>query len=108
MKFFDSSTRYVHWLLRLSLAATFLYHGWSKFPVDVAAPEIGSALLLIAGGFGKDVLTRLGALGMIVILIGAIFIVHLPNGWNAMTGGMEFQVLMVAVGVYFLVKGNTA
>lgn len=123
MKFFDSSTRYVHWLLRLSLAATFLYHGWSKFPVDVAAPqmgmpvslvwvvaftEIGSALLLIAGGFGKDVLTRLGALGMIVILIGAIFIVHLPNGWNVMTGGMEFQVLMVAVGVYFLVKGNTA
>jgi uncharacterized membrane protein YphA (DoxX/SURF4 family) len=45
---------------------------------------------------------------MIVILIGAIFIVHLPNGWNVMTGGMEFQVLMLAASVYFLVKGNTA
>jgi len=121
MKFFDSFAPYVHWLLRLSLAATFLYHGWSKFPVDVSAPqmgmpvamvwavaftEIGSGLLLIAGGFGKDVLTRLGALGMIVIMLGAIVMVHLPHGWNVLDGGMEFQVLMLALGLYFLVRGN--
>jgi len=121
MKFFDSFAPYVHWLLRLSLSATFLYHGWSKFPVDASAPqmgmpvaivwavaftEIGSGLLLIAGGFGKDVLTRLGALGMIVIMLGAILMVHLPHGWNVLAGGMEFQVLMLVLALYFLVRGN--
>ena len=123
MQFFDRYAPYIHWGLRLSLAATFIYHGWSKFPVDVAAAQMGmpvpvvwavafteiaSGLLLIAGGFGKDLLTRLGALGVIVIMLAAIFIVHLPSGWNVLTGGMEFQVLMLATGLYFLVKGNSA
>ena len=123
MQFFDRFAPYVHWGLRLSLAATFIYHGWSKFPPDVSAPQMGmavpmvwavawteiaSGLLLIAGGFGKDLLTRLGALGVIAIMLGAIWMVHLPNGWNVLNGGMEFQVLMLATGLYFLVKGNAA
>ncbi len=123
MQFFDRFAPYVHWGLRLSLAATFIYHGWSKFPADAVAPQMGmavpmvwavacteiaSGLLLIAGGFGKDLLTRLGGIGVIVIMLGAICMVHLPNGWNVLTGGMEFQVLMLATGLYFLVKGNAA
>ena len=121
MKVFARFAPHVHWVLRLSLAATFLYHGWSKFPVDVAAPkmgmpvamvwavaftEIASGLLLIAGGFGREILTRLGGAGVIVIMLGAIAIVHLPSGWDTRTGGMEFQVLMLATGLYFLVRGN--
>ena len=51
-------------------------------------------------------LTRLGGLIVIVIMIGAIVLVHGSNGWNVMNGGMEFQVLMLAVGLYFAAKGN--
>lgn len=123
MKFLDSLAPHVHWGLRLSLAATFIYHGWGKFPVEqfsqamemavpmvwaVALAEIAGGALLIAGAFGKEILTRLGALIVIVIMIGAIVMVHAKNGWNVMEMGMEFQVLMLVCGLYLLAKGNKA
>ncbi len=123
MKFLDSLAPHVHWGLRLSLAATFIYHGWGKFPVEafsqamempvpmvwaVALAELAGGALLIAGAFGKEILTRLGALIVIVIMIGAITMVHAEIGWNVMNGGMEFQVLMLVSGLYLLAKGNKA
>jgi hypothetical protein len=39
-------------------------------------------------------------------MIGAIALVHGPQGWDSRTGGAEFQVLLFMVGAYFLVKGN--
>ena len=39
---------------------------------------------------------------------GAIAMVHAKNGWNVSNGGMEFQVLMLAVGLYFAARGNKA
>jgi putative oxidoreductase len=121
MNYLSSLTPHVHWAMRLSLAATFLYHGITKFPIQVfseamgmpvpmvwavAIAEIIAGLALIVGAFGKDVVTRLGGLIVIVIMIGAIGMVHFKNGWNVMNGGMEFQVLMLAVGLYFAAKGN--
>lgn len=112
---------HVHWALRLSLAASFIYHGVGKFPVDqwaanfgmnvalawaVTIAEIVAGVALIVGAFGKDALTRLGGLIVIVIMIGAIAMVHWQNGWNVMNGGMEFQVLMLAAGLYFAARGN--
>ena len=32
MNFLNSLAPYAHWLVRLSLAGTFIYHGVSKFP----------------------------------------------------------------------------
>ena len=72
----------------------------------VAVTEVAAGVLLIAGAFGKEILTRLGGLGVVVIMLGAIFLVHLPNGWDTMKGGMEFQVLMLATGLYFAARGN--
>lgn len=123
MNFLNSLAPHVHWGLRLSLAATFLYHGLGKFPVDqfaqsfgmpvlvawaVTVVEIVAGVALIAGAFGREMLTRLGAAIVIVIMIGAIVMVHAKNGWNVMNGGMEFQVLMLAAGLYLLAKGNNA
>ncbi|MCG8433774.1 MAG: DoxX family protein [Gammaproteobacteria bacterium] len=117
MKFLDKFSPHVHWGLRLSLAATFLYHGYTKFPIEaggfmpvpltwaVALAELAGGVFLIAG-FWKDIITRLGGLIVVVIMIGAIGMVHWKNGWNVMNGGMEFQVLMLVTGLYFLVKGN--
>ena len=123
MKFLSSLSPHVHWAMRLSLAATFLYHGIGKFPVAafseamgmpvpmvwaVAIAEIIAGTALIVGAFGKEILTRLAGLIVIVIMIGAIGMVHFKNGWNVMNGGMEFQVLMLAVGLYFAARGNKA
>ncbi len=118
MNFLSPLAPHVHWALRLSLAATFLYHGIGKFPVEsfmglpivvawaVALGEIAAGAALIGGAFGKEVLTRVGGLIVIVIMIGAIAMVHFNNGWNVMNGGMEFQVLMLAAGLYFAARGN--
>ena len=51
-------------------------------------------------------MTRLGGLGVVIIMLGAIFLVHWPKGWNTMDGGMEFQVLLLATGLYFAARGN--
>jgi len=109
----------VHWALRLSLAATFLYHGVGKFPIEgpamglpvavvwaVALAELAAGVLLIVGAFGKEMLTRLAGLIVVVIMIGAIALVHAKNGFSVMNGGMEFQLLMLAGGLYFASKGN--
>ena len=123
MNFLSSLSPHVHWGLRLSLAATFLYHGLGKWPPAAFAEsfdmnllvvwaviiaEVIAGLALIIGAFGKDMLTRLAGLIVIVIMIGAIVLVHGQNGWNVMNGGMEFQVLMLAAGLYFAAKGNEA
>jgi len=116
MDFLKVLTPNVHWALRLSLAATFLYHGVGKFPIEgpmagflpepvvwaVALGEVAAGVLLIAGAFGKEMLTRLAGLIVVVIMIGALAIVHLKNGFV----DSEFQILMLATGLYFAAKGN--
>ncbi len=72
----------------------------------VAFGEVGAGLALIVGAFADERLTRLGGLLVVVIMAGAIVIVHAKNGWLVQNGGMEFQVLMLAAGMYFLTKGN--
>lgn len=121
MNFLSGLAPHVHWGIRLSLAATFIYHGFGKFPIEgpmmgmpaavvwvLALAEIAAGVLLIAGAFGKDLLTRLGAYIVIVVMIGAIVLVHGKNGFNVMTGGMEFQILMLVCGLYLAAKGNEA
>jgi len=68
--------------------------------------EMASGIALFAGGFTKPIVTRLGAAGVIFFMLGAIILVHGPQGWDSRTGGAEFQVLMLMVGLYYLVKGN--
>jgi putative oxidoreductase len=121
MNFLSGLAPYAHWGLRLSLAATFMFHGYGKFPIEgpmmglpvaivwlLALGELAAGILLIVGAFGKDLLTRLGAYIVIIVMIGAIAIVHAKNGFNVMNGGMEFQILMLVTGVYLAAKGNDA
>ncbi|MGR3760439.1 DoxX family protein [Roseobacteraceae bacterium NS-SX3] len=122
-----------HWAPRLALAAVFLFHGLTKFPdlsggaemmnmpvwlwTLVALGEVAAGAALLAGGAiasaPGDRLTRLGGLGVIIIMIGAIALVHWgqwsfqPSESHPM-GGMEFQVLMLATGLFFLARGNSA
>ncbi len=120
-----SLSPYAHWLLRLAVAAVFLYHGPTKFVGEpamgmspfiwylVGAMETLGALLLLYGGFGADWATRLGGLLLIPVMLGAIFMVHwgqwsfVPSESHPM-GGMEFQVTLLAISLYFLIRGNEA
>ena len=121
------------WLIRLSVAATFIYHGLDKFPniaagaemmgmpfivwFLVAAGEIVAGLALLAGGALRtnigDILTRLGGVGVAVIMVGAIYLVHWGQWSNIPSeshpfGGMEFQKLLLATGLFFVLRGNRA
>ncbi len=117
-----------HWLPRLSLAAIFIYHGFPKIAMtgDVSAMmgmpfamvlmlglvEISGALLMLWGGFGPDWATRVSGLIFTVIMIGAIMMVHGQHGWSSLNmgnnggQGMEFQVLIIAVSLFYAFKGN--
>ena len=121
MGFLKNLAPFVHWGLRLAVAGTFIYHGVAKFPPDgfaanfnfpiivgwaVAIGEVAAGVLLIVGAFGKEILTRLGGLIVIVIMIGAIALVHWQNGWSNQNGGMEFQTLLLLTGLYFAARGN--
>lgn len=118
--------KHAHWLIRVSLAITFIYHGISKitnpgmmsmFPVFVVVlvglAEIGGAVLILWGGFGPDWATRLAGAFFLLVMLGAIFMVHLPYGWNSIDMdpnnpdlGMEFQVLIATISIFFITRGN--
>lgn len=127
MKFLDNLAPYAHWSLRVAVASVFLYHGIGKFPnlsgmaemlqlpvyvvlLVALAETVGGALVLV-GGFLKDWMTRLGALMMTIVIAGAIVMVHWGR-WNFVPseshpmGGMEFQVTLLLILVYLLIKGN--
>ena len=75
----------------------------------VIATEFVGALLLIFGA-----LTRLAALGIIGEMIGAVLMVHLPNGFfmnwtgNQKGEGFEYHLLAIAIAVALLIRGGGA
>ena len=111
----------IHWLLRLSLATTFIIHGYPKLidpsgMISMGLPKIVAYLvgpfeffggiMLIIGGLTQNEkfsnITKIGALLISVIMLGAILFVHLGDGWQA----NEFQILILSVCLLFMFKGN--
>jgi putative oxidoreductase len=120
--------------LRLVLGVVFFAHGAQKMlgwfggygfhgtvgyfmhkgmPVPVAFLVICTEFF---GGLGLIVglLTRIGALGIGVEMIGAIFMVHLPNGFfmnwaGTQKGeGFEYHLLAIAMSAALLLRGAGA
>jgi len=122
---------YAHWFMRLTIPSVFIFHGVLKFmnlegfsqmlnlsvPVMtlVALAEVVGGGLILLGGLSRDqksdLMTRVGALVCIPVLLGAIALFHWGR-WNFVPaegfpmGGMEFQVTMLLICIYLLVKGN--
>lgn len=127
MKLINSLSKNAHWTLRLALASVFIYHGISKYPVlepmskmlgmsvsiifMLATLETLAGVLVLFGGFSKDIFTRIGAALIIPIMSGAIIKAHLgqwsfvPSETHPM-GGMEFQVTLILISIYLLIIGN--
>lgn len=116
-----------HWFLRLALISVFLYHGTRKFPIIhsmaeqfglpvwagylIASAEVLGAVLILYGGLTSGLITRAGAVVLIPVMFGAIAKVHWGQWSFAATeshpfGGMEFQVTLLLILVYFLFVGN--
>lgn len=125
----DSLKPHAHWLLRLSLASVFIFHGLGKagnlegmaqmmgMPVAAVAmvtfAELAGGIGIIVGAFKSDLITRLSGLAIAPVMLGAIFMVHWGR-WSFSPaegfpmGGMEFQVVLLLIAVYFLIAGNSA
>ena len=120
------------WALRATLVSVFMYHGIQKLThlermsemlqlplfivLLVALAETVGGALIVLGGFSKisgvaDWLTRIGATMIVPVMVGAIAMVHwgqwsfVANPTHPM-GGMEFQIVLLLVSIYFIVNGN--
>jgi putative oxidoreductase len=116
-------------LLRLALAAIFIYHGvhlvsgeghqWGAAWMNAAAaehsaePPPAAVQLAVAWGeliggiaLGLGFLTRLAALGIIAIMAGAIATVHAPNGFDITKGGYEYNLLIIVVCLVLVLLGG--
>jgi len=69
--------------------------------------EFFGALSLITGLLG-----RLGALGILCVMVGAILTVHLPNGFFMNWGGkqagegIEYHILAIGIALAVMIKGS--
>lgn len=112
-------------IMRIACALPFLYHGAAilfgafggpgphNFAAFMKAPDIIGYLVGLAqfaGGLAilLGALLRVGAVCVIIVMLGAIFMVHLPHGYDVGHGGMEFALteLLLAIGLLFAGPGK--
>lgn len=113
-------------IVRVVTGVTMIMHGWQKLtgpgfggvgdmfagmdvplaavagPVTLIVELIGGVLLVL--GLGTRVVGAVFAL----VMLGALFTVHLPAGFFAADGGYELVLLLAAVGVALAVSGGGA
>ena len=118
-------------IIRLTLGVGFFLHGFGKLPLPpeklsswfesmgMFAPELTATLVAIgevAGGIGiivgglikgkyGDLLTRLSALAIFIIMIGAFYIAH-PDWFINEKLFMSEQIYIFALSIFFLINGN--
>jgi putative oxidoreductase len=107
-------------LLRIASSLAFLYHGSAilfgvfdgpgpeRFAASMQMPTVVGYLVGLAQfGGGVAVLTgvfiRVGTGCIMLVMLGAIFLVHLPNGYDVGKGGMEYALTQFLIaGALFL------
>ncbi len=119
-------------ILRLTLGVVMFPHGAQKmlgwfggygfhgtmgfFTEQLGIPYILALLVIFAEFFGSiglivGFLTRIAALGIGSVMVGAIFMVHLPYGffmnWSGTQQGegFEFHLLAISIAVALILRG---
>ena len=120
-----AQTNAVLLILRIASALAFLYHGSAilfgafggpgpqGFAGYLHVPVIVGYLVGLAqfaGGLAilSGVLIRLGAVCIIVVMLGAIFLVHLPRGFDIGKGGYEYALTQLLIAVALFITGAGA
>ncbi|PYT65101.1 MAG: DoxX family protein [Acidobacteria bacterium] len=109
-------------IFRVACSLPVLYHGSAilfgafggpgpeNFAKYAHAPVIVGYLVGLAqfaGGLAilLGAMQRIGSVCVIIVMIGAIYLVHLPHGFDIGKGGMEFALTVLLVAVGLLVTG---
>ena len=109
-------------IFRLAGAFVFLYHGSAILFGAFGGPGIQGfagfmhsspivaflvGLAQFAGGLAllTGVLIRVGAVCIMIVMTGAIFLVHLPHGYNIAQGGMEYALTQFLLALGLLLAG---
>jgi putative oxidoreductase len=112
-------------VLRLACALPLLYHGSgilfgvlggpgpAKFAAFMHAPAaVGYLVGLAQFAGGLAILTgaflRVGAVCVMIVMLGAIFLVHLPHGFDINRGGYEFALTELLLAFALLLAGPGA
>ena len=121
-------------IVRLALGLVMVPHGAQKLlgwfggggfaatlqgMTGMGLPAVVVFLVILAEFFGSlslitGFLGRVGALGILGVMLGAIFMVHLPNGFfmnwmgNQKGEGIEYHLLAIGMALAILVKGSGA
>jgi putative oxidoreductase len=109
-------------ILRIASTMTFLYNGSAvlfgsfggpgprQFATSHHMPVLLGYLVGVAQCAGalavlSGVLIRVGAACLVVVMLGAIFMVHLPHGFNVSGGGMEYALTELLLAIALLLAG---
>jgi putative oxidoreductase len=110
-------------VIRIAAGLVFLYHGSAilfgafggrgpqGFAAFMHAPAIMGYLVGLAqfaGGLAilTGLLIRIGAVCIIIVMLGAIFLVHLPHGFDISKGGVEFALTQLLIALALLIAGG--
>jgi putative oxidoreductase len=114
-------------LLRVALASVFIYHGldkvrpetnygwqWADSMKDAPPVLINARPLQLVVAWGEllggvavalGILTRLAALGLIIIMCGAVFTYTGNQGFSAVKGGYEYNFVLILICLALLFAG---
>ena len=131
--FLQTNDSFLYWIPRIMLGCVIFPHGAQKllgwfggfgftdtmfyFTQTVSLPWVIAFLIIMGESFGALGLiagfcTRLSAFGLICIMVGAIILVHSPNGffmnWFGKQAGegFEYHLLVIGMSIPLLVSGG--
>ena len=130
---FQTNDKFSYWVPRVILGCVMLPHGAQKlfgwfggfgftntmtyFTQTAGLPWIIAFLIIMGESLGSlglivGFFTRLSALGLICIMVGAITTVHIPNGffmnWFGKQAGegFEYHLLVIGMSIPLLINGG--
>ena len=66
----------------------------------VGLAQLGGGVTMLTG-----ILARVGAVCILIVMVGAIYLVHLPHGFDIGKGGYEYALTQLLISLAILISG---